>query len=84
MGTSTEQTGGLQPYSVGEEYPLTVIGTIRDGETAYYVQNLVTGERDRFIYRSCENAHEALRGLHNGRITWVNLNPGESELYSGF
>jgi hypothetical protein len=36
--------GGIQRHSVGKDYPFTVVGTIRDGETRYYIVNLVTGE----------------------------------------
>jgi hypothetical protein len=55
--------GGIQQHSLGDDYPFTVVGTIRDGVTRYYIQNLVTGE----LYSKCnpfrtsEAAHEHCR-----------------------
>lgn len=35
---------GLQEHSKGEDYPFTVVGTIKDDlHTGYYIQNLETG-----------------------------------------
>lgn len=66
--TDDRVTQGLQPHSIGAEYPLTVVGTIRDGETRFYVMNLVTGERDSALYVDCGDAHKALALMHKGLL----------------
>jgi hypothetical protein len=63
--------GGLQKHSIGETYPWTVIGTIdADGNTRYYVQNLVTGERPGDgspHFYSCSIAHDTAQFIHDIR-----------------
>jgi len=55
--------GGIQRHSLGDDYPFTVVGTIRDGETRYYVQNLITGDLYHKVnpFLTSETAHEECR-----------------------
>lgn len=64
------------------EYPLSVVGTIRNGRTYYYIQNLVTGERDAILYDDAEHVHEIVKQIHNGNSSLVPFEEGMSDYYS--
>jgi len=71
-------TGGLQRHSIGDTYPLMVVGTMhrcmdeRVDYTRYYVLNLVTGEKFYFhsadgearTWTSCKEAHRVAAAIH--------------------
>lgn len=67
--------GGLQEHSVGEDYPFTVVGTIKwlgksphlEEVTQYYVLNVETGEEYRHAngtnYNTSATAHGVAAAL---------------------
>lgn len=64
-----------------DEYPLSVIGTIRNGRTYYYIQNMVTGERDCILYDDSAMAHDVAQLLHEGTTSMLDVNE-HGEYYS--
>lgn len=49
----------IRKGSKGKDYPWTVVGTIVQGRTIYYVMNLETGVRDDTPYGTSKGAHAA-------------------------
>lgn len=60
-----------------DEYPLSVVGTIRNGKTYYYIQNLVTGERDFLLYDDSAIAHEIAHYMHIGDVEFYSTKEHE-------